>query len=230
MPHMDVAQAENSQFPEDHVIRITDGASRWHLVASFQKMSYAIKDVIVDRSVGHQPGTVAEVGRPTLQHAVEPIPHFWPRSHIVGSQEIARFCPESCHTFLRRTSSKIPMAILPIVMRPERITKKVEAFFARWFDARFRFVQSEPQLSHDTARPIQCLLRFVATQDHKIISVVHDMGLKTLLLPAHPPVLQETVHVQVGKHGADYSTDAKDNLVVEGPSKGGVESWTIRWD
>lgn len=53
MPHMDVAQAENSQFPEDHVIRITDGASPWHLVASFQKMSYAIKDVGVDRSVGH---------------------------------------------------------------------------------------------------------------------------------------------------------------------------------
>src|SRR5262245_60589375 len=98
-------------------------------------MPDAIKDIVIDRSIGDQPGTVAEVACPTLQHAVELISHFWPRPHIVRLQEISHFSPESCHTFLRGAGPQIPVTILPIVMRPERISEKAEAFFAGFFDA-----------------------------------------------------------------------------------------------
>src|SRR6516162_4746179 len=48
------------------------------------------------------------------------------------------------------------------------------------------------------------------------------MGLKALLLPAHPPVLQETVHVQVGKHGADNPTLRSSASILAPPAQSPV--------
>src|SRR6266849_6781386 len=60
-PHVDVAKPENSQFAEDQIIRKANGASRLHLVASSQKMSHTFKHVVVNRSIRHQPGAIAEI-------------------------------------------------------------------------------------------------------------------------------------------------------------------------
>src|SRR5579863_8580762 len=88
-------------------------------------------------------------------------------------------------------------------MRPERIPEKVKPLCAGLLDAGLRLVQRESNPDHHTARPIQCLCRATATENHEIIRVVDHLGLKNLTPSGDPPVLQKTVHVQVGEQGTD---------------------------
>ena len=104
------------------------------------------------------------------------------------------------------------MTGLPIVMWAERVTQKVEAFFASLPNTSLRLIQSEPQPRHNLARPFQCLLRFTATEDHEIVRVVDDLSLELLPPFGVLPALQQTVHVQVGEHRAGDSPNAKGNL------------------
>src|SRR3954449_1348838 len=97
-------------------------------------------------------------------------------------------------------------------MRPERIPEKVKPLRASFPDLRLRFVQSQANPSHDIPRPFQRLSRMSATEDHEIIRVIHYSGLKCRTPPCDPPVLQKTVHVQVGEHGASHSLYTKGNL------------------
>src|SRR5438477_2577149 len=55
-------------------------------------------------------------------------------------------------------------------MWPERVTQKVEALFAGLLDTGLRLIQSESQPRHHLARPIQCLRRFTATENHEVSS------------------------------------------------------------
>ena len=145
-PHVNPAKPEYFQFAEDHSIRKADGASRGHFVASPQKMSDTLQHVVINRSIGHQPGTLAEVRRPAPQNAVQSIPYLGPSSDIAGHQEVSHLPPKSRHALLRRTGSQIPMAILPEAIRPERVTEKVETFSACLPNAGLRFVQSDTNL------------------------------------------------------------------------------------
>jgi hypothetical protein len=81
------------------------------------------------------------------------------------------------------------MAIIPTAMRPKRVTQKVKLFPASPFDAGLCLVQSESNPSRDPARPLQRLIRVTAAQNHEVIGIVHDLGLKSLTPPADPPVL-----------------------------------------
>src|SRR5258708_17306927 len=63
-----------------------------------------------------------------------------------------------------------------------------------------------PHPCYHLPRPTQCLCRFAATENHEIIRVVHDMGVKLLSPFGVPPTLQQTVHVQVGEHGTGHSS------------------------
>src|SRR6516162_5915370 len=70
------------------------------------------------------------------------------------------------------------MAILLIAMRPERVTQKVEALLTRLLDAGLRLIQGDPHPCDHLPRPIQCLSRFPATENHEVVRVVYDMSVK----------------------------------------------------
>src|ERR1700724_3188298 len=95
------------------------------------------------------------------------------------------------------------MAILTKTMRPERVSEKVKPLCATPLDAGLRFVQRESNPGHHTPRPIQRLCRAAATENHEIIGVVDHLSSENLTPPGDPPVLQKTVHVQVGEQGTD---------------------------
>src|SRR5215472_7532634 len=91
-------------------------------------------------------------------------------------------------------------------MRSERVTQKVKALLTRLLDAGLRLIQGDPHPRYYLPRPIQCLGRFPATENHEIIREIHDMGIKLLPPFGIPPTLQQTVHVHVGEHWAGHPT------------------------
>src|SRR6202023_3780171 len=90
-------------------------------------------------------------------------------------------------------------------MRPKAVSQKVKPLCAGLLDAGLRFVQRESNPGHHTPRPIQRLGRATATEDHEIVGVVAHPSSETLTPPGDPPVLQKTVHVQVGEQGTNNS-------------------------
>ena len=104
------------------------------------------------------------------------------------------------------------MAILLVAM-PERVTQKAEALLTRLLDAGLRLIQGDTHPCYHLPRPIQCLSRFAATENHEIIRIGDYMGVKLLSPFGVPPSLQQTIHIQVGQHGAGHSPYTKGNLV-----------------
>ncbi len=170
-----------------------------------QKHSYGLVDVVIDSPICRVAVPLAEVSGPSSQSCIEAIPHFPPWCHVPRHQHVSHFLPESGHALLRRTLPDIYPASLPKTMRPECISEKVKPLPASLLDAGLCFVQREANPRHDTSRPIQCLCRATATQDHEIIGVVHDLRLKNLTPSGDPPIFQKTVHVQVSQQRTDDS-------------------------
>ena len=56
------AQAQDAMGPEDVRCRKLAGPVGWHLVPTTEELAYRMVDVVVDGTVGHQAGPVAEVG------------------------------------------------------------------------------------------------------------------------------------------------------------------------
>src|SRR5713101_1834676 len=158
---------------------------------------------MVDCAVGHQPRPVTEVVRPPPQHAIQAIAHLGPRCDILAHQQVSHFLPQPSNALLRRTRPEICVTILPKTMRPEAVSQKIKPLSPCLLDAGLRLVQRESNPGHHTPRPIQCLCRAAATENHEIIGVVDHLGSEHLTPPGDPPVLQKTVHVQVGEQGTD---------------------------
>src|SRR5271167_615720 len=97
------------------------------------------------------------------------------------------------------------MTIGFVAMWPERVTQKMKALLACCFDAGLRFVQSKAEPRHHAARPIQCLPRMSAAENHEIVRIGDHLSAESLALSGDPPVLEESVHVEVREHGADDS-------------------------
>ena len=125
---MDMPEAEHPRRAEDRFAVESFGAARRHVMTPHQKVTHAFVDVIVDRAVCGQSGAVAEVSGPTAQQAVQPISHFRPCSYVARHQQIADLGLEPENALLRRARPEIPMAVLAIAVRAERIAKKVEGF------------------------------------------------------------------------------------------------------
>src|SRR5215471_653107 len=92
----------------------------------------------------------------------------------------------------------------PCTLLQHTVTQKVEALLTRLLDAGLRLIQGDPHPCYHLPRPIQCLCRFTTTENHEIIRVVNDMGVKLLSPFGVPPTLQQTVHVQVGEQRAGH--------------------------
>src|SRR5450759_657960 len=159
--------------------------------------------VLVDRSIRHQPRPVTEVVRPPPQYAIKAVAHLGPWFHVLAHQQASHFLPQLGNALLRRTRPEILMTILPKTMRPEAVSQKIKPLSPCLLDAGLRFVQRESNPGHHTPRPIQCLRRAAATENHEIIGVVDHLGSENLTPSGDPPVLQKTIHVQVGEQGTD---------------------------
>jgi hypothetical protein len=62
---MNVTQPQHSHMPEHNCIRESSGATRGHLVALPQEVPHALIDVVIDRSIRHQPRAITEIVRPS---------------------------------------------------------------------------------------------------------------------------------------------------------------------
>src|SRR6185369_1199001 len=169
-------------------------------------------DVMIDRSIGHQPRPVTKVVRPPSQNTIQAIAHVGPRCHVLAYQQVSHFLPQPGNALLRRTRPQILVSILPKTMRPEGVSQKIKPLSPCLLDAGLRFVQRESNPGHHTPRPIQRLCRTTATENHEIIGVVDHLSLENFTPSGDPPVLQKTVHIQVGEQGTNDSSYANDNF------------------
>src|SRR5215470_156089 len=199
------AKPNHSELAEDPLVAKAFGAARLHPKAARQEMPYTCRDVTVDFAIRRRAGAVGKIGRPASQNLIEAGAHFLPASDVTRYQEVSHFLLDALPTLLRRTSSEIPMTIRLVAMWPERVTQKTKAFFARCPDASLRFIQSEAKSHHHAARPIQCLCRMPAAENHEIICVGDHLSAKSLALSGDPPVLEKAVHIEVREHGANDS-------------------------
>ena len=124
---MNPAEPQHAEVAEHHPIGVAPGAARRHLVTPNQEVADPVVDVIVDRPIGHEPRAVAEVRGPAAKQAVQAIAHLRPRSHVARNQEVADLGREPEHALLRRARPELPVAVLAIAVRTERIAKEVEA-------------------------------------------------------------------------------------------------------
>ena len=127
---MHASEVQHAEFSEDSVVGEPLRAATLHLVPTDEEVSHTIVDVIVDLAVRRQSSAVAEVRGPTSQKPVQLVAHYRPRTFVAGHQKFADLGLKPLDTFLGRARAQIPVAILPIVVRAERVAKKVEAFLS----------------------------------------------------------------------------------------------------
>src|SRR5262245_420991 len=156
----------------------------------------------IDGPVRLHPSAVAKVARPSPQHAVELIAHLGPGALIAGHQERSDLVLEPLHAFPRRARAQVPVAVLPVTVWTERVAKKVEPFLSGIPDRGLRLVEGEPEPHHHVLRPRHCLDRATAAEDDEVVGIIDDVGPVCLAPSRRAPVLQETVHVQVGEQRA----------------------------
>ena len=90
-------------------------------MATPQKHSYGLIDVVIDSSICRVAVPLAEVRGPASQSCIEAIPHLRPGSHVPGYEDVSHLLPESGPALLGWTLSEIHTASLAKTMRPERI-------------------------------------------------------------------------------------------------------------
>ena len=188
---MNPAQPKHAEIPEHGPSREPRGAARRHLVTPDQKMPHALIDVIVDRSIGRQARPVAEVVRPAAQHAVQLVAHLGPGCLVAGPQEPSDLQLEPSHALPGRARPQIPVAILAKALRAEAIAQEVEALLAAIADAGLGLVQGQSQPGHHLPRPGQGLPRVSATEDDKVIGIVHHLGAEPCALPGDRQYLRK---------------------------------------
>ncbi len=127
---MNAPELQNAERAEHHFPREAVGAARRHLVAPDQEVPDTRVDMVVHRAVGRQTGAVAEVRRPAVQKAVEAVPHLGPCPRVAGHQQLADLVLQALDAPLRRARPEIPVAVLAVAVRAERIAEEVEGFAA----------------------------------------------------------------------------------------------------
>jgi len=190
-PHRHIAEPQNTPYPEHNRVRERGTAQRMHFVAVTQEVPYAVVNVMIDRSISHQPRSITEVVGPAPQNPVELISHLRPRCHVLAHQQVSHFLPQLDNALLRRTRPEIPLTSLSKTVRPEAVSQKIKPLCPCLLDAGLRLVQRESDPGHHTPRPIQCLRRAAATENHEVSSSGES----------HPEALSEP-YVNVSAHTA----------------------------
>src|SRR5215468_8461588 len=124
--HANSAELQYSQLAKYRWDAEAAGAAGVHLVTPPQEMPYALINVVINRLIRRGPSSIAEVRRPASQNLIQPVPHLLPGPRVAGYQKVSHLFLDACHRLLRRACPQIPMAILLIAMRPERLSRPME--------------------------------------------------------------------------------------------------------
>jgi len=121
------------------------------------------------------------------------------------------------HAFLRGAHTHVQVhtrtRVVGVVWA-KRVSKEREALPAGISQRSLGLIERQPELRHHLLRPRQRLTRTTAAEDDEVVSVGDDVSAEGFATPASTPVLQEPVHVDVGKQRACHALNAKDNLGV----------------
>src|SRR3954462_9953627 len=98
--------------------------------------------------IGRHSRAVAEIGRPAEQKPVQPVAHLGPWFLVAGHQDVADLRLDPLYALLGRARAQVPMAVLPVALRTERVTKEVEAFRAGILHRGLRLVERQPKLRY----------------------------------------------------------------------------------
>src|SRR5215470_4757825 len=158
----------------------------------------------IDRTVGFADGAETKVVGPAGQHPIELFHHslrIYPDS--ISSGFFADRATDALYSLLRWHRAQIDPVPFHRVASPKRIPEKVKLLFRQITDPRLLLVHRQLQLRHHHPHLRQSLLRPNSTTDDKVISIVHDVRLPTLLVPEFLPPQHEPSHVQVAEQRAD---------------------------
>src|SRR5262249_39841761 len=133
---------------------------------------------------------------------VQRIAHFEPWIVIAGHQQIANLRLEPLHALLGRARAQIPIAVRFVTVRPKRVAQEVEAFLPGIPQRSLGFIECQPKPCHRSPRPRQGLSRTSTAEDDEVVGIRDDVRSERFPAPGQPPVLQEPVHVDVGKQWA----------------------------
>ncbi len=150
---MDPTSSDHTELPEHDPIEETPGAARRHLMAPDQEMTNSLVDRVVDGPVSRHSRPMAEVLRPTAQHAVQLIAHLGPGGVVAGTEHPADLRLEPGNAPLGRARPQVPVAILAKPMRAEAVAQEVEALLAGLTHAGLRLVQGQAVPSPAASRP-----------------------------------------------------------------------------
>jgi hypothetical protein len=176
-------------------------ATSLHLVPSAQEASDAIVDLAVDGFVSRCAGAMTEIRCPAGEKPVETFAHARPRPHVSRLQKIPDLGLDPQHALVGWACCQIPSSTFGKVARSQRVAKEIEALPPCVLDRGLRLVQRQPEFRHRRSCPDQRLVRVAATEDNEIVGVGDDMRAKSFAASAEPPMLEETVHVDVGEQG-----------------------------
>src|SRR5262245_64945849 len=98
-------------------------------------------------------------------------------------------------------------------MRTERVAKEREALLSGILQRGLGLVERQPQLGHHPLRPRQRLGCATAAEDDEVVGVGDDPSTERFTAAAETPVLQEPVHVDIGKQWARDATLRRAALV-----------------
>src|SRR5260370_7950622 len=122
---MKAPELKYPQLPEDDVLGKAPRPSRRDLVSPPQKVPHTVPDVMIDRSVGHEPRAVAEIVRPPAQHAVELLPHLVPRRLIARTEDLPDASLVPINLLLVRRTPPVPMPLHPLPLSPHTLTHTI---------------------------------------------------------------------------------------------------------
>src|ERR1700723_1272599 len=88
----------------------------------------AFGDMAIDGPMGGEAGSVAEVGRPTRQPAVQSVAHLRPRAVLARPQQLADLVLDALHALLGGTCAQVLLSAFGGELRPQRVAEEVEAF------------------------------------------------------------------------------------------------------
>src|SRR5215831_6131372 len=124
----------------------------------------------------------------------------WSRSRTAGH---GSWLPglKTSFTFCRRRATLFWDGLAPRSRRPFfpwRCGPKVKTFPLSFLELGLRFLQGQPLAGHHLSRPLSGLRRLSPREDHEVVRGVDDLRLQDLSPFGDPPILQETIPVQVG--------------------------------
>jgi len=150
-----MAQPWHTKIAEHRLHAERPDASRRHLMAPDQKVTHAVIQMGLDRTVRDVMGSGTEVAAPSPQQAVQCAAHLRPRPFVARYQDRTQFVFQTLHALVRRAGSDEPSALSPMAMRAEAVTQEAEPVRPCIAQPGLCPVQGQPETHHHAIGPRQ---------------------------------------------------------------------------